>query len=170
MHTRCAPPSLPSGRATLVCGENITSRLAALMRQRTPDETKVLLWGTATLSRLSQLHLAASGHLLHSNNPLLPQAASLLPRLASLYSMADLVAHVSAEDLRAERRSFPFVSRWALLRTPLQNVRVTQEWAPGAKRVFSQTRHVGFLGNGQTATNHQAQEVGTCRRWSSVGA
>jgi len=26
----------------------------------------------------------------------------------------------------------------------------------GAPRAFGRTRHVGFLGNGQTATNHQA--------------
>lgn len=44
------------------------------------------------------------------------QAASLLPHVASLYRSADLVAHVSAEDSRAERAAFPFVARWQVCR------------------------------------------------------
>ena len=85
------------------------------------------------------------------------QAAGLVPRLRALYAMGDLVAHVSAEDQRAERLTFGAEARrWQLLRTPLKVMRSLAPGEHAPKRLFGSTRHVGFLGNGQTATNHQA--------------
>ena len=80
-----------------------------------------------------------------------------MPRLRALYAMGDLVAHVSAEDQRAERLTFGAEARrWQLLRTPLKVMRSLSPGEHAPKRLFGSTRHVGFLGNGQTATNHQA--------------
>ena len=97
------------------------------------------------------------------------QAAALGPRLRSLYGMADAVMHVGAADQQEERRLYGGALpglRWMLLRTPLRAMRTTA----ASTSVGSSSRrqrliappptagglYVGFLGNGQTATNHQA--------------
>ena len=84
------------------------------------------------------------------------QAVTLPRRLASLYRMADLVAHVSGTDQAEERAAYPNVPRWQLLRTPLHAMAVLPGGQVPRPRSHSQTAHLGFVGNGQTATNHQA--------------
>ena len=104
-----------------------------------------------------------------SRRAYLEQASSLRPRQASLYALADGVAHVSAEDSAAERASFPSAAAaFSLLRTPLRSMQLGA--GAGAPRAFGRTRHVGFLGNGQTATNHQAITWFLQHCWPSLRA
>ncbi len=124
------------------------------------------------------------------------QAASLVPRLRALYSLADAVLHVSAADQYEERRAFASLDRvrWLLLRTPLRQMRASsgeaesggapassatrsaqlqlQPKAPSAatRPVPVATRYVGFLGNGQTATNHQGVQWFLSHCWPRLRA
>lgn len=95
------------------------------------------------------------------------QASSLVPRLLRLYRQADAVMHVSSADQEEERRLFPTMHglRWQLLRTPLRAMRLGSTAAshPPPSSTVTPARpfpaggspYLGFLGNGQTATNHQ---------------
>ena len=100
------------------------------------------------------------------------QAVALAPRLRSLYGAADAVMHVSPEDQLEERRAFGGALRelqWHLLRTPLKAMRATH--APIRKRASPPNRLLlGFLGNGQTATNHQGVQWFLSHCWAKLRA
>ena len=96
------------------------------------------------------------------------QAASLVPRLRLLYSLADAVLHVSAADQHLERSTFASLKhvRWMLMRTPLRQMRTGGGAADGGWG----SRYVGFLGNGQTATNHQGVQWFLIHCWPRLRA
>jgi hypothetical protein len=106
------------------------------------------------------------------------QAASLLPRLHALYSQAHAVLHVSSADQLEERRQFSSLGalHWGLLRTPLGAMRATtprhRRAGPSKQPLpeFPPTSFVGFLGNGQTATNHQGVEWFLSHCWPQLRA
>ena len=100
------------------------------------------------------------------------QATSLEPRLRSIYSLADMILHVSASDQAAERSS-DFAStitpalNWQLLRTPLKTMRSTSTVI--RRRASPPTAvRIGFLGNGQTATNHQGVQWFLIHCWAAL--
>jgi len=107
------------------------------------------------------------------------QAASLVPRLRSLYGLADAVMHVSAADQREERRLFASVRglQWLLLRTPLKEMRTGGKSGTHSgisplpvRSMPSTTAYIGFLGNGQTATNHQGIQWFLSHCWAQLRA
>ena len=110
------------------------------------------------------------------------QAASLVPRLRLLYSLADVVLHVSAADQHLERSAFASLKhvRWLLMRTPLRQMRTgggaadggwgSLRTGGGAADGGLGSRYVGFLGNGQTATNHQGVQWFLIHCWPRLRA
>ena len=94
------------------------------------------------------------------------------PRLRSICNLADMILHVSASDQAAERSS-DFAStitpalNWQLLRTPLKTMRSTSTVI--RRRASPPTAvRIGFLGNGQTATNHQGVQWFLIHCWAAL--
>lgn len=101
------------------------------------------------------------------------QARALTPRLHALYALSDTVLHVSLADQREERSAYasalPPSLRWQLLRTPLKSMRTQSERILRRAKPPALAR-LGFLGNGQTATNHQGVQWFLQNCWASLRA
>ena len=108
------------------------------------------------------------------------QATSLTPRLRALYGHSDAVLHVSSADQQAERAEFGDVGargpgharhalRWQLLRTPLHAMR-SRSTALRRRSMPPPGLRLGFLGNGQTATNHQGVQWFLTHCWPLLRA
>ena len=69
------------------------------------------------------------------------------------------VTHVSEQDQAAVRAMFASgfgPGQWLLLRTPLRLMRALPKTVRATHRQYGHTKYLGFLGDGQTVTNHQA--------------
>jgi len=144
-----------------------------VLRSRSPPEQQpfvALLVDDAHALRASRLAEGESDPALRERYT--RQAATLLPRLTSLYGVADAVTHVSAQDQAAEMGLFhsstPSGHQWLLLRTPLRAMRALPKNARAPHRQYGHTKHIGFLGNGQTATNHQAMQWFLLHCWPEL--
>ena len=100
-------------------------------------------------------------------------------REAAAYSLADMLLHITRADSSAERESFPFVRKYGLLRLSLAageakdaaGARSTAAAgaAPSSSAVAAVER-IGFLGNGQTPTNHLAIQWFLRSCWGALRA
>ena len=72
-----------------------------------------------------------------------------------MYSLTDMVMHISPMDQVAEKESYPFVKHYKLLRMPIRAFRILGKGqVVGQDRSFLKTANIGFIGNGMTPTNH----------------
>ena len=101
------------------------------------------------------------------------RAAQHAQRQRKAYALADTLLHISQADSDSERAAFPFVRHVGLLRLSLTRIASdlsAHTRARGGDDAPPSGRVIGFLGNGQTPTNHLAVQWFLNSCWASLRA
>jgi len=106
------------------------------------------------------------------------RALQHIERQRQIYPLADMLLHLTQADSDAERPLFPSVQRWGLLRLSLHDIEKELSPTIAAANAAHSSRssaaaqekvlRIGFLGNGQTPTNHLAIQWFLQECWAAI--